>query len=274
VNLCPDGVRYQRLLILLSALIAAACAGATPGEDQALVADLDLARTRMVREQLRARDITDDRVLTAMGRVPRHEFVPPSLQARAYTDRPLPIGRGQTISQPYVVALMTQLLELRADERVLEVGTGSGYQAAILSELCHEVYTVEIDSELAADAARVLQRLGYQNVHVRSGDGFYGWPEEAPFDAVIITAAAPRIPERLVDQLREGGRLTMPLGAGMSQQLVLGIKRAGRLSLQQAGGVLFVPMTGAIRDPTQSPAPTGLPASPDSGGSATEPSTR
>jgi protein-L-isoaspartate(D-aspartate) O-methyltransferase len=207
----------------------------------------------MVREQLEGRDITDRRVLAAMARVPRHAFVPPGTQADAYSDQPLSIGHGQTISQPYVVALMTQLLAPRPDERVLEIGTGSGYQAAVLSELAHDVYTIEIDPHLAAEAQQRLADLGYRNVDVRTGDGFYGWPDAAPFDAIILTAAAPRIPEQLTEQLREGGRLVMPLGSGSTQQLVRGTKRKGRLRLEPMGTVLFVPMTGAVREPTQLP---------------------
>jgi protein-L-isoaspartate(D-aspartate) O-methyltransferase len=207
-------------------------------------------RGEMVRHQLRARDISDERVLAAMTQVPRHEFVPTSLRDEAYTDRPLPIGGGQTISQPYVVALMTQLLEMQGSERVLEIGTGSGYQAAVLSGLVKEVYTIEIDPELAERAKQRLADLGYSNVYVRTGDGFFGWPEKAPFDAVLITAAAPRVPERLVEQLREGGRLVMPLGPQEAQTLVVGEKRGGQVQVKAVGGVLFVPMQGEIeRDP-------------------------
>jgi protein-L-isoaspartate(D-aspartate) O-methyltransferase len=201
----------------------------------------------MVELQLAARDISDERVLAAMGKVPRHEFVPAAYRAKAYTDQPLPIGRGQTISQPYVVALMTQLLKLGDDERVLEIGTGSGYQAAVLAGLAQSVYSIEIDPELAAEAARRLESLGYDNVHIRAGDGFFGWPEAAPFDAILITAATPRVPERLADQLAEGGRLVAPVGAGGEQELTLVTKRNGTLHPRSFGGVLFVPMTGEVR---------------------------
>jgi protein-L-isoaspartate(D-aspartate) O-methyltransferase len=255
----------QWLALLWSGLLVLACAGTPSSEDPA--ADLEAARGRMVREQLEARDITDRRVLAAMSRVPRHEFVPQPARQEAYSDRPLPIGRGQTISQPYVVALMTQLLEPTATDRVLEIGTGSGYQAAVLSELAHEVYTIEIDPRLTEEARRRLADLGYRNVRVRMGDGFYGWPEAAPFDGVIITAAAPRVPERLVDQLREGGRLVMPLGTGPTQQLTLGIKKKGGLALQSVNTVLFVPMTGAVREPVQSP-PPGAPSPVPSAGAS------
>jgi protein-L-isoaspartate(D-aspartate) O-methyltransferase len=207
----------------------------------------------MVREQLEGRDITDRRVLAAMAQVPRQAFVPAAAQTEAYSDEPLPIGKGQTISQPYIVALMTQILAPRAQDRVLEIGTGSGYQAAVLSELAQDVYTIEIDPALATEARQRLADLGYRNVQVRTGDGFYGWPDAAPFDSIIVTAAAPRIPEQLVEQLREGGRLVMPLGGGATQQLVVGIKKDGRIRPEPIGTVLFVPMTGAVRKPIQLP---------------------
>jgi protein-L-isoaspartate(D-aspartate) O-methyltransferase len=202
----------------------------------------------MVRDQLIARDITDQRVLAVMREVGRHEFVPPEQQRHAYADHPLPIGKGQTISQPYVVALMTQLLKLGGEEKVLEIGTGSGYQAAILSRLTKEVYTIELEPELAAGAAERLRKLGYDNVRVRAGDGFFGWPEHAPFDAILITAAAPRVPETLVEQLRDGGRIVLPRDENGAQELVSGIKQAGQLRLRSHGPVLFVPMRGEVRD--------------------------
>ena len=213
-------------------------------------------RRRMVAEQLRGRDITDPRVLDAMERVPRQAFVPESLRPDAYADRALPIGGGQTISQPYIVALMSQLLALRGSERVLEIGTGSGYHAAVLSCLAHEVYSIEIDPQLAASARERLVALGFATVNVRAGDGFLGWPEAAPFDAIVGTAAAPRVPEPLVAQLREGGRLVMPIGSGDDQQLMAGVKHEGRLSLRSVTDVLFVPMTGKVRTPEPVPAPT------------------
>jgi protein-L-isoaspartate(D-aspartate) O-methyltransferase len=205
-------------------------------------------RGRMVRDQLAARDITDDRVLTAMREVERHQFVPPAQRRYSYNDHPLPIGNGQTISQPYIVALMTQLLKLQGGEKVLEIGTGSGYQAAILSRLVKDVYTIELEPELAASAKKLLRQLGYENVRVRSGDGFFGWPEEAPFDAILCTAAAPRVPEALVDQLRDGGRIVLPLDRNRTQELVTGIKRDGKLRLRSHGPVLFVPMRGKVRE--------------------------
>jgi len=208
------------------------------------------ARRRLLAE-LRDEGIRDDRVLNAIARVPREEFVRPQDAAHAYRNEALPIGGGQTISQPYVVAFMTQLLQLRGDERVLEIGTGSGYQAAVLAELAPQVCSIEIDPGLALTARDRLGRLGYTNVKVRAGDGWYGWEEEAPFDAIIITAAAPRIPERLVAQLKSGGRLVMPLGGAGSQHLVRARKQGGELKVESFTEVVFVPMTGAVRTPTQ-----------------------
>lgn len=204
-------------------------------------------RARMVARQLRGRDIDDARVLAAMGAVPRHAFVPAEIRDQAYADQALPIGHGQTISQPYVVALMTQLLAPAAGERVLEIGTGSGYQAAVLSRMGAEVYTIEIDPRLAERARDTIAALGYERMHVRAGDGYFGWPEAAPFDAVIITAAAPRVPEALIAQLREGGRVVVPLESGGAEELQVGIKRGERVEWRAHGGVRFVPMTGAVR---------------------------
>lgn len=202
----------------------------------------------MVRDQLIARDITDQRVLAVMRDVGRHEFVPAARRSLAYADHPLPIGNGQTISQPYVVALMTQLLALRGDENVLEIGTGSGYQAAVLSRLTKNVYTIELEPALAQSAAERLRRLGYENVHVRAGDGFFGWPERAPFDAIMITAAAPRVPETLIDQLRDGGRIVLPVDRNGAQELSVGTKQEGKVRLRSHGSVLFVPMRGEVRE--------------------------
>lgn len=218
--------------------------GGGTGEDDAWAVE----RAALV-EILRAEGIRDARVLDAIGRVPRHEFVPSDVRRRAYENRALPIGREQTISQPYVVAAMTEALQLTGDEKVLEVGTGSGYQAAVLATLVRSVFSVEIDAELTRSATAVLERLGYDNVRTRTGDGFYGWPEAAPFDAIMVTAAAPRMPERLVDQLAEGGRILAPVGDPGLQELTLGRKRGGKIVEQRLLRVVFVPMTGAVRTP-------------------------
>ena len=205
------------------------------------------ARREMVETQLRGRDIVDPRVLAAMTTVPRHRFVPSAERAVAYGDHALPIGRGQTISQPYIVALMTQLLALEGKERVLEVGTGSGYQAAILGQLASEVYSVEIDPVLAEQARATLAAMGATNVRVRAGDGFFGWPEAAPFDAIIITAATPRLPDRLRDQLREGGRVVAPLERDDGETLAVGRRTGETIDWSWYGAVRFVPMTGVVR---------------------------
>jgi len=201
------------------------------------------ARQQMLEQHLKARDITDARVLWAMGKVPRHRFVRPTLAGEAYADRALPIEEGQTISQPYIVALMTQLSELKGPERVLEVGTGSGYQAAVLAELVKEVYTIEILPGLARSAAARLKALGYWNVEVRAGDGYQGWPEQAPFDAIIVTAGASHIPQPLIDQLKEGGRLVIPVDVPAGyQELIQGRKERGKLITKRVAPVRFVPL--------------------------------
>jgi protein-L-isoaspartate(D-aspartate) O-methyltransferase len=201
----------------------------------------------MVSQQLRRRSISDERVLAAMATVSRHAFVPTELRAHAYDDGALPIGRGQTISQPYIVALMTQLLALRGDERVLEIGTGSGYQIAVLAELGAAVYSIEIHAELVERARATLAALGYTGVHIRVGDGAAGWPEAAPFDALIVTAAVPHLPESLLDQVRDAGRVVAPLERGGGEELALGIKYPERVEWTYHGGVRFVPMIGAVR---------------------------
>jgi protein-L-isoaspartate(D-aspartate) O-methyltransferase len=206
-------------------------------------------RQRMVAEQLvrHGRDITSARVLAVMSRVPRHEFVPGVLRAEAYNDHPLSIGHGQTISQPYIVAFMTERLELKLTDRVLEIGTGSGYQTAVLAELVAEVYTIEIIQELAQRAAADLNRLGYTNAHVRAGDGYQGWAEAAPFDAIIVTCAPDHAPQPLIGQVRDGGRVIIPVGPARHQDLVLLRKRGGKLEQQAVLAVSFVPMTGEER---------------------------
>jgi protein-L-isoaspartate(D-aspartate) O-methyltransferase len=203
-------------------------------------------RAKMVREQIEARGVRDPRVLAAMRAVPRHEFMPESERGQAYEDRPLPIGRSQTISQPYIVAAMTELLDLDPGEKVLEVGTGSGYQAAVLAELGAEVYSIEIIAPLGRQAARDLERLGYR-VNLRIGDGYRGWPEAAPFDAVIVTAAPDHVPEPLVEQLKVGGRMMIPVGR-WSQRLVLIRKDEDGLHEEAVADVRFVPMTGEAQE--------------------------
>lgn len=205
------------------------------------------ARKEMVEKQIVARGVKDRLVIDAMLKVERHKFVPSDCQQLAYTDGPLPIGEGQTISQPYIVALMTEILELKGGERVLEIGTGSGYQAAVLSLIAKEVYTIEIIPSLAKTAQERLESLGYRNVFVKCGDGFLGWPEASPFDGIIITCAAPRVPEPLIEQLAEGGRLVMPKGDEW-QMLVLYKKIKGRLEKRELIPVRFVPMKGKIRE--------------------------
>jgi protein-L-isoaspartate(D-aspartate) O-methyltransferase len=200
-------------------------------------------REGMVETQIKARGVKGPRVLAAMLKVERHLFVPKDLHPTAYSDQPLPIGEGQTISQPYIVALMTELLDLKGDEKVLEVGTGSGYQAAILAELAKEVYTIEIIEKLASSAKKLLLDLGYKNIKVKAGDGYLGWPEAAPFDAIIVTCAPDHIPKPLMDQLREGGRMVIPVGE-FTQELKKIVKRGGKLETTNVIPVIFVPMTG------------------------------
>jgi protein-L-isoaspartate(D-aspartate) O-methyltransferase len=212
------------------------------------------ARQRMVTQDIQGRGIRDARVIEAMRKVERHLFVPEPYRPMAYADRPLPIGEGQTISQPYIVALMTYQLHLQPDDRVLEIGTGSGYQAAILGELAKEVYSIEVIEKLAHAAQERLRRLGYTNVRVRSGDGFYGWAEHAPYDAIIITCSAPIVPQRLIEQLKDGARLIVPLGNKPldqkgtfgPQSLTLITRRGEKIEQQRLEDVIFVPMTGQI----------------------------
>jgi protein-L-isoaspartate(D-aspartate) O-methyltransferase len=206
------------------------------------------ARRRMIERDIAGRGIKDQRVLRVMGTLPRHFFVPEELRFSAYDDRPLPIGAGQTISQPYIVAFMTELLELKGRERVLEIGTGSGYQTAVLAGLAAEVFSLEIVAGLSARAEKTLARLNISNVKLRVGNGFYGWEEQGPFDAVIVTAAAPSIPPPLWNQLREGGILIMPLGKeGQTQQLIRARKIGGRQVIEEHSAVIFVPLTGGTQ---------------------------
>ncbi|MFH1776147.1 MAG: protein-L-isoaspartate(D-aspartate) O-methyltransferase [Candidatus Omnitrophota bacterium] len=199
-------------------------------------------REEMVRTQIEQRGITDKRVLSAMRKVPRHAFVLLTHKMQAYVDRPLPIGEGQTISQPYIVALMTESLKLSPTCRVLEIGTGSGYQAAILAEICQQIYTIEIIPELAKRAEETLRGLGYENITIKTGDGYKGWTEHAPFDAIIVTAAPEKIPEQLVEQLIDGGRMVLPVGKTEYQQLILLTKEGEIIKKEFITPVRFVPM--------------------------------
>ncbi|MCD6385673.1 protein-L-isoaspartate(D-aspartate) O-methyltransferase [Candidatus Sumerlaeota bacterium] len=200
-------------------------------------------RQEMVERQIKARGVKDPRVLSAMLKVPRHKFIPEEYRSFAYYDSPQPIGEGQTISQPYIVALMTELIEPKEQDKVLEIGTGSGYQAAILAELVDEVYTIEIIPTLAKRAESTLKQMGYTNIHVRCGDGFQGWPEAAPFDAIIVTCAPPEIPEPLIEQLKVGGKLVIPVGE-YYQELIVATKTKKGIKKKSVIPVRFVPMTG------------------------------
>ncbi|MEW6715320.1 MAG: protein-L-isoaspartate(D-aspartate) O-methyltransferase [Nitrospirota bacterium] len=207
--------------------------------------EMTIQRRWMVNEQLISREIRDKRVLDAMSKIPRHLFVAEYLRSRAYGDHPLPIDEGQTISQPYVVAMMTEALDLKSTDRVLEIGTGSGYQAAVLAEIVKEVYSIEIKEGLSKRAGELLNRLGYKNIKTKYADGYFGWEEYAPFDVIIITASANHIPPPLIKQLKEGGRLIIPLGSTLYYQvLTIATKNGADLDVQQMGGVAFVPMTG------------------------------
>ncbi len=207
----------------------------------------DALREAMVKETVVARQVQDPRVLAAMRKVPRHEFVPEGQRRHAYEDTPLPIGHGQTISQPYIVALMAEVVEIGPEAKVLEIGTGSGYGAAVLAELAKDVFTIEILDALAVEAGNTLDRLGYRNVYVRSGDGYRGWPEEAPFDAIIVTAAPPEVPAPLKDQLKVGGKLVCPVGT-RSQRLRVVTRTPEGFVEEPLIHVRFVPMTGEAQD--------------------------
>lgn len=222
--------------------VAVAC-GVTGTAGQHGARDWDALRGRMVAEQLRARDIRNALVLDAMLKVPRHLFVPEPQRAGAYEDSPLPIGLGQTISQPYIVAFMTQALELEPGHRVLEIGTGSGYQAAVLSLLAKDVYTIEIVPPLAEQSRRLLADLGYRNVHVRTGNGYLGWPEHAPYDRIMVTAAPDEVPPALVKQLKVGGLMAIPVGTANQELRILRRTETGT-ELLRTLPVRFVPMTG------------------------------
>lgn len=230
-------------LAILAGASLGACGPERPGTVDSARGRSEAERERMVVEQIMSRGVRDSLVIASMRAVPRHLFVPPEVADLAYTDGPLPIGHAQTISQPYVVALMTELLGLRGGERVLEVGTGSGYQAAVLSGIAREVFSIEIVEPLAESAAARLDTLGYSNVTVRCGDGYDGWPERAPFDAIIVTAAPDHVPEPLVRQLRPGGRLVIPVG-DVRQELMVVTKTEDGSAMRSIIPVRFVPMTG------------------------------
>ena len=228
-------ILYFFFIAAVPALTILVCAGKNE--------DYTMERERMVNNQIKARGINDPRVLAAMLKVPRHLFVPLSYRLQSYNDSPLPIGEGQTISQPYIVAFMTEALELKKDVRVLEIGTGSGYQAAILAEIAAEVYTIEVLPELGKRAQKLLNELGFTNIYVSIGDGYKGWPEEAPFDAIIVTCAPENIPPALIEQLKDGGRMIIPVGpVNGVQNLIKGIKKGKKLKTQDVLPVRFVPM--------------------------------
>jgi protein-L-isoaspartate(D-aspartate) O-methyltransferase len=234
---------------LIAFLITAVFPSFLMGQVQKDTAKYRQAREKMVLSQIRSRGISDNNVLKAMSQVLRHCFVPKELASQAYADHPLPIGEGQTISQPYIVALMTESLELKGHERVLEIGTGSGYQAAILASVAKDVYTIEIKEKLFKKANRTLRSLGYTNIKTRRADGYFGWPEAAPFDCIMITASIDHVPPPLLKQLKDGGRLILPLGNPFSyQNLSLVTKHGEDYTVKQITGVLFVPMTGYALD--------------------------
>ena len=232
-----------QLALCAAGAILAGCTSTPQAEQRTPDSEWEERRRRMVADQLRARDIRDPRVLDAMLTVPRHLFVPDGAHASAYGDYPLSIGHGQTISQPYIVAFMSQALDVKPEHKVLEIGTGSGYQAAILGELAGQVFTIEIVEPLAASAKATLQRLGYKNVHVRAGNGYAGWPEEAPFDRIMVTAAPDDIPPALIEQLKVGGLMAIPVGTYDQELRILRRTDSGLETLQTLP-VRFVPMTG------------------------------
>ena len=237
------------LLLFSSLVLNVYCSANLPEPREVLAQEMGSAdeyhraRLRMVDEQIRARGIKDPSILRAMEKVPRHRFVPASVRNLSYADMPLPIGLEQTISQPYIVAYMTEAIGITREAKVLEIGTGSGYQAAVLGELAREVYTIEILPELAERARRVLAELGYKNVFVKAGNGYLGWPEHGPFDAIVVTAAPDEIPKPLVDQLAVGGKMVIPVGTSQQQMTILTKTREG-VTERRTLPVRFVPMTG------------------------------
>ena len=241
-------IKLVALSACLSLLFFCAPGSAVLSEPQAqqqtrLADEFRRERRRMVEEQIRARGVTTGSVLRAMEKVPRHAFVPEPLRDKAYADHPLPIGYDQTISQPAIVAYMTEAADVSKKEKVLEIGTGSGYQAAVLGEVAGEVYTIEIIPELAERSRRLLAELGYTNVHVRAGNGYLGWPEQAPFDAIVVTAAPDEVPQALIDQLAVGGRMVIPVGTTNQEMMIITKTRKG-VTRRKTIPVRFVPMTG------------------------------
>jgi len=237
------GMVFATIAFFVLPMALTQCTNGTRVSEPDPEGDFKAMREKMVETQIKARGVKDPRVLSALLKVERHRFIPKEYLNSAYSDQPLPIGEGQTISQPYIVALMTELLELKGNEKVLEIGTGSGYQAAILGELAKEVYTIEIVESLASSARKRLSELAYQNIEVKAGDGYLGWPEVAPFDAIIITAAPDHIPKPLIEQLKEGGRMVVPVGT-YTQELKKIVKRSGEIETTDVIPVVFVPMTG------------------------------
>jgi protein-L-isoaspartate(D-aspartate) O-methyltransferase len=234
-------------LLLVVCMVAGLGGCGTPQKAGLSEDEFAAARERMVRNQLESRDIKDAKVLASMRKIPRHKFVPPEIVDSAYDDNALPLSLGQTVSQPYIVAFMTQALDLEGNERVLEVGTGSGFQAAVLAEIVPEVYTIEILPALTERARRTLADLGYKNIRFRTGDGYEGWPEAAPFDAIVVTAAPDHVPAPLVDQLKPGGRMIIPVGR-FEQELVVIEKTKSGFTRRSTIPVRFVPMTGRAQE--------------------------
>jgi protein-L-isoaspartate(D-aspartate) O-methyltransferase len=246
--------RNRKSMLLLLALLATLAAAAVDEETQWRRLREAMVRDTIAASSDRGDPVRNRRVLDAMRTTPRHQFVPYRLRDQAYQDHPVPIGRGQTISQPYMVAKMTELLRPQPGHRILELGTGSGYQAAVLSPLVEEIYTIEIIEPLGVAARQRLRRLGYQNIHVKVGDGYYGWPEQGPFDGIIVTAWATHVPPPLLDQLKPGGRMIIPVGNALYQQnLVVVHKGKGRRDLRMEAGmpVVFVPLTGGHDRPSR-----------------------
>jgi len=231
--------RIAESLLLIGLVVVAGC-----HKNARSTSEFAAERQKMVQEQLKPRGVHDERVLATMAKVPREEFVPEGTRATSYSDSALPIGHDQTISQPFIVAYMTEQMRLQPTDRVLEIGTGSGYQTAILAELVKDVYTIEIIEPLAKDASARLARLGYNNAHAKIGDGYQGWPEVAPFDAIIVTCAPDKVPQPLTQQLKEGGRMIIPVGNGLDQQLFLLEKKDGQMAERAILPVRFVPMAG------------------------------